>query len=302
MEKSYFKNWSPFVTTGIACIGLTCGSVAYSQQQKFTRQESESLGERETVTDNWFGWGHKLEERGISLGLGVTEIYQNNLRDGKDSDAGGQSGSYDLELELDLQKLVGLNGASVYLLGEGSWSGGSGVDTSALGGSLFGINDDFGGERTLDITELWYQQALMDDNFKFRVGKLDLTSGFEVGKHVAAFDGNQFANDETAQFLNGALVNNASIPFPDNGLGAMAILALNQWSYVSAGIADAESDARTTGFDSAFDGDHDYFYITEIGFMPQLQSDNGPLPGTYRVGAWHDRQPKTEFVGNVLQC
>jgi carbohydrate-selective porin OprB len=111
------------------------------------------------------------------------------------------------------------------------------------------------------------------------------------------FDGNLFANDETAQFLNGALVNNPSVPFPDNGPGLMLYTEPAPGWYASLGVADADADARETGLNTTFDGDTDLFYVVETGVVPMIEGDNGRLRGSYRVGVWHLRQQRAELDG-----
>jgi len=249
------------------------------------------LSERETLTNNWFGLGDALDERGIGLSLGLTQMYQRNVHGGiaTGSRSGELPGSYDLELDVDLGKLTGIRGGRVYGLAEGSWS--DGIDGKSVG-SLFGVNDDAGGDRTVDVTVLYYEQALFDERVRVRVGKIDLTGGFECRGCPVSFDGNMFANDETAQFLNGALVNNPTIPFPDNGLGVILYVEPVPGAYFSAGIADAQADARETGFRTAFHGEDYFFSIFEVGFVPVLSTGMGDLPGAYRFGVWYDPQPK----------
>lgn len=257
---------------------------------------SSSFTERETLTDNWFGLGRELSKRGVSVNLGLTQIYQANLRGGMSTHrrSGRYGGSYDLELELDTEKLFRMPGGRIFLLSEGSWS--DGLDASSVG-SIFGVNDDAGGDRSIDVTELWYEHAFLDGRLRFRLGKIDLTGGFDCRGCPVAFDGSAYANDETSQFLNGALVNNPSIPFPDNGLGLMAYLQPLKWWYVSAGVADAQADARETGFNTTFHGRSDFFSIFETGVVPRLPSPKGELPGAYRIGLWYDPQPKDRFDG-----
>ncbi len=175
-----------------------------------------SLWQRDTLTANWFGLGERLEEQGISVSLGLMQVYQANMHGGLNTNSHSDrwSGSYDLELEFDLERMIDLPGGGVYLLAEGSWN--DGVDPTSVG-SLFGVNDDVGGDRAIDVTELWYEQALWDGRARVRVGKVDLTGGFDCEGCPVAFDGNAFANDETSQFLNGALVNNPSVPFRTTG-------------------------------------------------------------------------------------
>jgi Carbohydrate-selective porin, OprB family len=69
----------------------------------------------------------------------------------------------------------------------------------------------FGGtDEKLTIREAWLWLKFVNDRLDFFIGQLDLTN---------YFDRNVFANDETTQFLNGALVNNAMLKQPVNGVG-----------------------------------------------------------------------------------
>jgi len=245
----------------------------------------------QSLTDKLLGLEGGLADAGIELKLSFTQIYQQNARGGLSTHrrAGRFAGSYVLELLGDSQKLAGIEGGSLYIVGEGSWS--KGIDEPSVG-SFFGVNGDAAGYRTIDITEFWYEHALLDRTVRIRVGKTDLTGGYKELDNLILFDSSAYANDECTQFLNSALINNPSIPFPDNGL-SMAVLynPSSSW-YVEAAIADAQADARETGFNTTFNGDDYFFYIFEAGITPLFSSANGPLQGAYRAGLWYDPQPK----------
>jgi porin len=225
-------------------------------------------------------WRDELAESGIELGVGVTSIYQRNIRGGQDTSTrkGEFSGSYDLEMTADLQRLFGIEG-TLFIHGEGGWTDSEGIDAHALGETMFGVNADAIGNRSLDIVELFYEVSLTDE-LALTIGKIDFT-GF--------FDASAYANDEASQFLNGALVNNPAVPFPDYSLGFILTYDLGNGGYVMGGIADAEADGRTTGFNTAFHGDTYYFYIAEMG----LAGNYNDLSGQYRFGLWYDPQPKS---------
>jgi carbohydrate-selective porin OprB len=83
-----------------------------------------------------------LEPTGLTLGIGSTNIYQQNVRGGLSTHrrAGRASGSYDIELAGDLKRLLGLSGG-IYISAEGSWSKSGGINDPAVG-SYFGVNGD----------------------------------------------------------------------------------------------------------------------------------------------------------------
>jgi len=229
----------------------------------------------------------------IEIAVGVTNIYQQNISGGISTHrkAGRFSGSYDVKSTIDTEKLAHFKGGSLYIHGEGVWSKTQGIDLPAVG-SFFGVNGDARERRSLDITELWYQQQMLDDKLSVRFGKFDMTGGFEHHNCPVSFDCSSYANDETSQFLNNALINNPTIPFPDYGLGAAIYYAMSECLYVSAAAADAQADIKETGFNTAFHKEDYFLYIFETGWTPVFNSSNGPLQGAYRAGLWYDPQPK----------
>jgi porin len=252
----------------------------------------DDIWTRDTLTGGFWGLNDNLVDKGIEVGFGLTNIYQINLQGGQSTHnrQGRHSGSYDLEISTDLGALAGIEGGSFYIHGAGGFPRRDLATTSV--DTHFGINADAGGRRTFDVVEVYYEQALLDETLRIRVGKLDIGGGFECQGCPVSFDGSAYANDETAQFLNGGLVNNPTIPFPDKGLGLVLYYNPIQWWYFGAGVADAQADARETGFNTAFHDEDYFFYVYETGITPQLDSSNGPLQGAYRIGLWNDPQPK----------
>lgn len=262
-----------------------------------SQAQHEHVWQQESLTNGFWGLNEVLEPSGVETALSATSIYQRNTKGGLSThDRSGEfSGSYDLEITFDLQRLLDMEGF-FYLHGEGGWTDSEGIDGESVG-SAFGINADAIGNRSLDIVEFYYERAFWDNTFRLRIGKLDMTGGFECRGCPVSFDGNSYANDEATQFLNGALVNNPTIPFPDYGLAAVLYWNPVEHWYLSAGVADAQADGRETGFNTTF-RDEDYFlYMVETGITPQWDSAKGPMQGAYRIGLWYDPQPKAYTNG-----
>ncbi len=269
--------------------GLVQAGVAETEKHN----EDVSLWQQETLTNGFWGLNDRLADNGIEAALSATQIYQQNVKGGLSTHrrAGRYSGSYDLEVNLDFERLFGIEGGRIYSLTMGSWSASGGINDPSVG-SVFNVNGDGAARRTMDVAELWYEQSFADMALRLRFGKMDLTGGFEHHNCPVSFDCSSFANDENTQFLNGALINNPTIPFPDYGLGVALHYAANNFWYASAAAADAQADMRETGFNTAFHDEDYFFYIAEAGITPLLGCENGSLPGAYRFGLWYDPQPK----------
>ncbi|MHC4478800.1 MAG: carbohydrate porin [Planctomycetota bacterium] len=276
---------------------LPLSNCLYAQDPGFENPDSNpNIRPQETLSSGLGGLNDQLADIGIHAGFGITNVYQQNVRGGisKHRRAGRFAGSYDLELSADVRKLFGIEGGSLYMLTEGVWSKSAGIDGPSVG-SFFGVNGDARDRRSMDITELWYEHTFMNESLHLRLGKMDLTAGLEHRGCPVSFDCSTYANDEHTQFLNNALINNPTIPFPNYGLGlAVHYVPAGLW-YLSAAVADARADLRETGFATTFHKQDHFFYIVETGLTPQLESANGPLQGACRAGLWYDPQNKEKF-------
>ena len=262
-----------------------------------------NICKRQTLTEGLFGITDPLDDSGIEIGFAVTNLYQQNVHGGISTHrrAGRNSGSYDLEVLADLDKLLGLENSSLYIHAEGGWTDTVGIDGVAAG-SAFGINADAKGNRSLDIIECFYEGTIFDDAFNLMAGKIDLTG---------VFDGSTYADCECTQFMNAALVDNPTIPFAAYSLAVVLSYEPGESWYIMGGAADAQADGRETGFRTAFHKEDYFLYMLETGLKPGLESPKGTLHGTYRIGLWNDPQPKAnsdsvknyrDDVGFYLSC
>ena len=112
--------------------------------------QGESIWERETLTNGFWGLNDELADSGIELGFGITNIYQSNIKGGTGTHnrRGRFNGSYDLETWADLQELLGFENGNVYMLVEGGWPDAEGIDAASVG-SAFGVNADTGSNKTI---------------------------------------------------------------------------------------------------------------------------------------------------------
>jgi porin len=268
----------------LAISALFIAARCQADNEEVHRGLFSNIWEKEAPADGLFGLNDQLCDAGIELALGVTQIYQQNVHGGISTRrrAGRYSGSYDIELSADLKQLLGIKGGNLFIHCQGGWPDIEGIDETSVG-SAFGVNADAIGNRGPDIVEFFYEDSVFNNNINLKIGKMDFTY---------LFDSSAFADDETSQFLNGAFVDNPTIPFPDYSLGIVLSFNLTEPWYISAGIARAEADGSEINFRNAFHSEDYFFYILEAGMRSELNSTNGSMLGTYRIGLWNDPQPK----------
>jgi hypothetical protein len=116
-----------------------------------------------------------------------------------------------------------------------------------------------GRDTRLLIKELWLRLALLGGRLRFNVGKLD------AGHY---FDRNFFAEDDTTQFIDAALLNNPMLKPPPNGPAAAVRFSVGDWRYAFGVHAPADVGDDLSGLP---------YLIGELGRRNIL-----PVRGHYR--------------------
>ena len=217
--------------------------------------------------------GEVEDATGLTFSLGYTLVYQ-LATDTFEDQPSLLTGSYDVAVAWSLIEREGAwfssTTAAALLEGGTVLDHRDDEDLSANIDSGLGVNDDLDNNDAV-LSELWIAQGFADGRAVLTLGKIDQT---------VFFDSNRIANDETVQFLATPLVNNPSVAFPDNGLGANLFVEPHGSVYVTAGLGSGSADARETTLNN-LDGD-EVFYAAEVGFTPEVRG----IPGGYRVLAW----------------
>jgi len=270
----------------ILVVSWFCG-VAFSEDLQSDSKIVADFWHCLSPTDGFWGLNEELDSSGIELAGSLTSVYQANVKGGLSTHnhKGRYAGRYDLEMSVDMDKLFGIEGGSFFVHGWGGWPNEEGIDGLSVG-SAFGTNALAVGNRSLDIVECFYEGPFVSDGFTIAIGKLDFTG---------IFDASEYADDECCQFLNAALVDDPTIPFPAQGLGVVLNWDVTDSWYIMGGVADGQADNRETGFRTALHDEDYFFYAVESGITRELRSENGSMPGTYRVGMWVDGQDKARF-------
>lgn len=211
-----------------------------------------------SVQKNWY-------DR-IDMGINASTVFQGAINAGVNGV--DKTTRYELELKYNLAK----DGVAYFHLEAGH---GKGIDNRVT--TLSSLNDDavVVNDGNVSVSEAWYLQKFPWVGMMFEVGEVELGGTGDCSpKDAILFDQNEYANNERSQFLSSDFVNNLSLTFPKNGLGAMIRISPLESLDISAGIADA--DGKWTDVFS------NIWSIGELNFKPEI----GEHPGHYRIYGW----------------
>lgn len=221
------------------------------------------------ATGDWKGLRTKLEEKGITLDAEYVNDNFLKIRGGlNNKNPLKYQGLINTSLEIDTGKI-------------GLWKGGKLFTNFAnLHGTGLTNNyvDDLQIISNIDaqshaqLIEYWYEQSLLNDHIKVKVGQHDANVDF-------------CALEDAGDYINSSfgLIPNIPIPaYPATGLGVSTIISPNKLVDLKYGFFDGDSQIGTNTFKTAFDGENGAVHITEIAFKPEIKGHQG----NYIAGYW----------------
>jgi porin len=236
------------------------------------------------VPDNLFGTWHDLRPALVHDGITPTVIY---IADLAGNPVGGQRRGFtdadetSINLDVNLERLCGLTGAkgSVSLI---TRSGSSLTDDYI--DNLFQVQQEFGGS-TWHLTNLYFDQALDNDRFSIRVGRLVAGDEFLTSPYASLF---------MQSSING---NPQGILFDAPGMttppiatwGARFLYKPLEEVSIMTGLYDGNPNVALNsmnGLDFTMRGP--LFWISELCYAPQTRKGANGLPGHYKVGIWYN--------------
>ena len=241
------------------------------------------------LTGDWGGVRNILKDDGVTVDLLLNQQFQQNFRGGlKVHDAQQLSGSYDLDISFDFEKLGLWKDAGFFIrAGKGTWT--DGLNPKRVG-ALMNVNGDAGGNHVISVEKWWYWQKFMDKKIEVRLGMLFTNKDL--------FDVSPYANNEDKDFLNRGSIRDLTIPHRA-GLGGYVKYQPVDWFYFQMAGVDAQSVARRTGFDTAFHRQALFVGLWEMGVTQKWKSAKGPMPGDIRFGWWYDPISKPLFTDTL---
>lgn len=154
---------------------------------------------------------------------------------------------------------------------------------SALGGQIGTLLPTTNGfnERSPTVKELYWDQRLFDDRFRYAIGRIDPEN---------LFGGHRLQSANTF-FLYKGFSSNPTVAFPGSGLAVAAQIKPVPWFYLTAGFTNANGKTTASTIESFFT-DGQYLSFAEMGVTPTIE---GLGTGRYRLAIWHiDARPQAD--------
>ena len=250
-----------------------------AEQCEVTDKQGEQIKKHEDHIFHKTGVKELFTKEGLSIGAGATFIAQGTPN--ANGAGGGEDSRFDgcYKVDIEIEKEFGDFGLGYILLEAGQG------DTIESDLSVFSnVNQAAAGTNAhVDAIEVWYEHYLFDNQITVTGGKIDTTN---------YIDKNEYANDETAQFIGRMFRNSPVIDFPDdNGPGVRLRIAPKEIDFLEIDGTWADEDAD---WENLVDKT---FVAAQVNFMPAkaFDYDEDKWGGNYRAIFWYNGGDHTKL-------
>lgn len=254
---------------------------APSHSQDAAADVPDSVWTHDGLAGDWGGFRSSLTERGVTIGASeVAEVLGNA--------SGGQktgtvfTGRAELDLDLDLEKLLGWAGATVHV--NAFQIHGRGLTADTLGGNLFDPSN-IEATRATRLFDAYIEQSLLDNTLSIRIGQLAADDEFLLSDYAGAFINGTFgwAGIMAADLPNGGPAYPLATP------GIRVKWTPSEAFYWQTAVFNGDpagtcsDDPQICNHDGlTFSTDKDVFIISEAGYTVA-----GDLPASFKFGGWY---------------
>lgn len=241
------------------------------------------LLDRPQVTDDWRGVRPWLNDRGVVIDSSLTLDLSRNFRGGVSTSETILRHLIDVNVTLDAERLWGWRGGTLFVDFQ-SFQG----ETGNLIVGDFQIFSNIDALPVTHVPQMWVEQLLLNDTFRFKVGMVDANSEFAYTEYGS-------------EFLNSSMGFSPTIfvmpTYPDPATSLNLFWNPNKLFYIGAGVYDG---AGQRGVPTGSQGPRSLigaklFSIAEAGV--NWGAPLVPLPGRFAVGGWYHNGDFDAFNG-----
>ena len=231
-------------------------------------------------------FGNDLLNDGIFLrGHYVGEFAANPS--GGNSQSARFAGQVDIGADFDTGKIFGLGNSAIHLTF--SQRHGQNLAATNIGNSI-SVQEVYGGGQTYRLTELSWDQAILNDHVEFLVGRTDAPGDFAASSFYCNFQTNSTCGNSS---LFGQ--DNQLNYFPVGVWGGRVTVKPTPNLYGQFGAYESDpsqGDRNHHGFDFGTDTANGYVLPIELGYQTTFASD--AYPRHYKVGAFYQNAPYSD--------
>lgn len=242
-----------------------------------------------TLTGDWAGARTALAERGLTVNASYNLDWAGVWSGGVTRRASTRH-LFDFNAKADLEKMVGLKGATVYADVQ--------ITDSRVQTGFVGAQQSTSvletGRNIRQLSELWYEQVWFDGVLRTKVGKIDTATEFASVKAADLFTHSGGVSPRTLAFQP---------TYPDASTGALVFVYPCENAYIGGGVFDGSLSAGVLtggqGPKSWFHGDENW-YIAEAGITWKgTECDFTKNMGSGRIagGYWYHSGQVARFDG-----
>jgi porin len=264
-------------------IASLSGVLSTTASAQAVRSDNPAPPGQAYLTGDWGGVRSFLESHGVTFTITDTNDFLANASGGIKTGSVG-IGAFQPQLDLDLQKLAGLQGDHIHVHGLVTY--GPLFSPNYLGNFLGVSNIEAGPMARLYA--LWYEHNAPDDLWSLRFGLMLADSQFVQSQTASNFINNAIS---WPSFLSANLpASGPAFPLPAPGFRIRVQPQKDIQFQVgvfsgdpSGGDGSNQPAPIPTGTVFSFRGGA--FFIAEASYLPNL--GNNGLPGAYRIGTWY---------------
>jgi porin len=250
------------------------------------------------------GMRTSLHQAGIDLRADLISEFAGNPTGGL-KQAGRDAGQFDFGADFDLGKLgIDPNGV-LHVTFNQRW--GQSLSQSAIG-NLVSVQEIYGGGQDFRLSELSLEQSFLDQHINIKVGRVSTETDFAnspvLWDHASLYC--QFQNNGICGTPAGMATDSGYASYPVATWGGRIRVAPTTTTFVQTGIYAVNPTLAdsSNGLKISSSGDTGAFIPIEFGWRPGhaingLPTDDGPLPGDYRIGAYYDTSRATAPLQNL---
>lgn len=230
------------------------------------------------------GLAQRMADAGIYLNGGETGVLAGTVSGGA-----GRGAVFDndvlLEIDLDLNRILGIPGAAVHIAIDDRVGG----NLAKFTGDTLIVPQTFGPNEVLQFQELDWDQSLFDNHVLLLIGRQSPVMDYDALPVGCNF----VFTDNCANPTPFASMNNGPPIAPASTYGARLSLHPNEETYLRFGIYEdnpnAESQLSNLGDNWGFRYATGAFVPVELGYKTDFPTD--PYPRLYAIGFFHDSSP-----------